>query len=103
MSDDPIRHAPGSPECVTFGVHCHGVLGEPDYQLYRQGKPYHYRHAFQWRRPTAIVYTAATPHRFHVMLNRYPGVVIGIALQIGRRVLSILWGRPGRMIETEGR
>jgi hypothetical protein len=101
VSTDPIRHAPGSAECVSFGMHCHGVLGTPGYQLYRQGRPYHYRHAFRWQRPTATVYTAATPRRFHVALNRYPGVVIGIGFQIGRRALSIVWGRPGRAIQLE--
>lgn len=42
---------------------------------------------------------AKTRRHLHVALNRYPGVVIGIAVQVGHRVLSIVWGRPGRMIK----
>lgn len=58
-----------------------------------------YRYAFHWRIPGALIYTAATRRRLHVTLNRYPGVVIGIAFQVGSRVLSIVWGRPGRVIQ----
>lgn len=59
-----------------------------------------YRYAFHWRIPTAVLYTAAVRRRVHLSLNRYPGVVIGIAVQIGTRVLSIVWGRPGRKIPS---
>ena len=55
------------------------------------------RFRFRWRRPTAIVYRAAERRRFHVLLNRYPGVVIGLAVQVGVRVLSIVWARPGEV------
>jgi hypothetical protein len=75
-------------------IHCH------DGKEYKNGRPYAYRHAFQLRWPKAIVYRAADRRRFHVALNRYPGVVIGVALQVGVRVLSIVWGRPGRTIEV---
>lgn len=79
--------------CTDVAVHCH------DGQTYRNGRPYAYRFAFQWRRPVARIYTAAVRRRFAVSLNRYPGVVIGVALQTGQRVLSLVWGRPGRLIE----
>lgn len=82
--------------CDEVAVHNHGN------QTYRNGQPYAWRHAFEWRRPAAHVYVAAERRRFSVGLNRYPGVVIGAALQIGRRVLSVVWGRPGRIIEIEG-
>lgn len=84
------------PCCDDVAVHSHDG-GE---NLWRDGRPYAYRHAFEWRRPTALVYEAAERRRFAVHLNRYPGVLIGVAFQVGRRVLSILWGRPGRIIET---
>jgi hypothetical protein len=63
------------------------------------------RFEFEWRRPTVILYAAADRHLLRVTLNRYPGVVIGIAVHIGRRVLSIVWGRPGRLIKeaSDGR
>jgi hypothetical protein len=54
------------------------------------------KYAFEWRRPKVTVYRAATRRRLAVHLNRYPGVVIGIALQIGNRVVSLVWGRPGK-------
>lgn len=97
---EPIQHAPGSPECISFGMHGHGVQGTTGYQTYLRGRPYRYRHAFHWRFPKALVYVASESRRFHVSLNRYPGIVIGIAFQVGRRVLSIVWGRPGRVIEA---
>lgn len=55
--------------------------------------------AFEWRRPKVHAYKAAQSRRFAVGLNRYPGVVIGVAFQVGRQVVSIVWGRPGRIIE----
>lgn len=70
-----------------------------DDQTYKDGRPYAYRHKFLWRRPKVHTYTAAQRRRFAVGLNRYPGVVIGVAFQSGRQVLSIVWGRPGRIIE----
>lgn len=33
------------------------------------------------------------------VLNRYPGVVIGVALYVRGRGLSFLWGRPGAVVE----
>lgn len=78
--------------CDDIAVHNHGD------QTFRDGKPYHYRHTFEWRPPKAIVYRAAN-RRFAVTWNRYPGAVIGVALQAGTRVLSIVWGRPGRVID----
>jgi len=79
--------------CDEVAIHGH------DGVTYLRGKPYRYRHAFHWRRPFAHVYVAAVRRRFAVNLNRYPGVVIGVAFQVGRRVLSVVWGRPGRTIE----
>lgn len=58
-----------------------------------------YKFAFEWRRPTIVYVTAADPH-WGLVLNRYPGVVIGVALYLGRWGLSLLWGRPGRVIYT---
>lgn len=60
-----------------------------------------YRFEFRWRWPGAIVYRAATPRRFAIGLNRYPGIVIGIGFQLGWRVLSVVWGRPGRLIRED--
>lgn len=81
--------------CSDIAVHCH------DGQTYRNGKPYRYRHAFEWRKPKVTVYTAATRRRLAVHLNRYPGIVIGVAFQTGTRVLSLVWGRPGKIIEVQ--
>lgn len=80
--------------CDDIAVHCH------DGVTYKDGRPYVYRFAFEPRWPKAIVYRAAESRRFRISLNRYPGVVIGIAFQAGARVLSVLWGRPGRIIEV---
>lgn len=99
MHVDPILHVPGSPACASYGLHTHWA-GTPDARDYLHGRPYTYRHAFQWRIPAAVIYKAAERRRIRVALNRYPGVVIGVAVQIGHSVLSILWGRPGRIIET---
>lgn len=81
--------------CDERAIHNHGN------QTYLAGRPYGWRVAFEWRRPKVHTYRAADPRPFAVHLNRYPGVVIGIAFQLGRRVLSILWGRPGRVIENK--
>jgi hypothetical protein len=81
--------------CDDVALHCH------DGKDYKDGRPYFYRFAFEPRRPKAVVYRAAESRRLHVSLNRYPGVVIGVAFQVGARVLSVLWGRPGRIIEVE--
>lgn len=53
------------------------------------------RYVFEWRRPRLTRYRAAEYRRFRVGLNRYPGVVIGAAVQIRRTVLSLTWGAPG--------
>lgn len=37
--------------------------------------------------------------RFRVVLNRYPGAVIGVCAQFGARVFSLTWGAPGRVIK----
>jgi len=42
----------------------------------------------------AIVYKAAVRRRYGIHLNRYPGVVIGVAVHIGRWCLSIVWRMP---------
>ncbi len=80
--------------CDERAVHCHGA------QAYLNGQPYNWRFAFEWRRPKVVTYRAAQRRHFAVALNRYPGIVIGIAIQSGARVVSIVWGRPGRIIEV---
>lgn len=57
------------------------------------------RFAFEWRRPRITTYRAADRRRFRAGLNRYPGVVIGAAVQVGTRVLSLTWGAPGRVVD----
>lgn len=81
--------------CDDIAVHNHGG------QTYKDGRPYAYRFAFEWQRPKAVVvHTAVNPAPLFV-LNRYPGVVIGFAVRLwGRAALSVLWGRPGRIIEV---
>lgn len=80
--------------CADVAAHCH------DGKLFKDGRPYAYRFAFEWRRPRfVLVRTGVNPAPLFV-LNRYPGVVIGFAVRIrGNRALSVLWGRPGRVIE----
>lgn len=56
------------------------------------------RFAFEWVRPRVTVYWAARRRVFGVTLNRYPGVFIGVAVQVGIRVFSLVWGRPGRRV-----
>ncbi len=80
--------------CDDIAVHAHDGL------TYKDGRRYEYRFHFEWRKPHAVVYTTAARAPW-VKLNRYPGVVIGVALKAGRRrVLSILWGRPGKAYEV---
>lgn len=45
-----------------------------------------YRFRFHWARPLAFFW------------NRYPGVVIGLAVQVGSKVAGVTWGRPGKAI-----
>ncbi len=48
-----------------------------------------------WRTPHARIYRAADPRPFAVSRNRYgKAVTIGIAIQVGTRVLSIVWAQP---------
>jgi hypothetical protein len=55
------------------------------------------RFAFEWRWPV-IRYVTAADHQglLNIVLNRYPGIVIGVAVYSGHRGLSLLWGRPGK-------
>ncbi len=54
------------------------------------------RFAFQWHRPRLVRVTAADDQgRLRILLNRYPGAVIGLAAYRHHRGLSLLWGRPG--------
>lgn len=78
--------------CNDVALHNHGD------EAYLDGTPFKYRHTFEWRRPTLTLYRAADRRPIAAMLNRYPGVVIGAAIQVGGRVLSLTWGRPGRVI-----
>jgi hypothetical protein len=82
------------PCCNDVAVHCH------DGVAYKSGRLYTYRHAFEWRRPKAVIVHTADPMPLAV-LNRYPGCVIGVCIRLRRRTgLSVLWGRPGRIIDT---
>ena len=47
--------------------------------------------ATRWRRPKLTVYRAADRRRLSLSLNRYPGGVIGAALQVRYRVWSLTW------------
>jgi hypothetical protein len=44
--------------------------------------------------PKLIVYRAADRRRLGWMWNRYSSGVIGAAVQVGARVLSLQWRRP---------
>lgn len=47
------------------------------------------------RRPFAHVYRAADPRPFAITRNRYgKAVTIGLAVQVGARVLSLVWAQP---------
>lgn len=85
--------------CSDVAMHCHPESADP-HQLYWKGRPYHYRHRFEFRWPTVRVYRPAD-RRTRVMLNRYPGVVIGAAVVLGGRCFSLLWGRPGDIYEVD--
>ncbi len=82
--------------CNDIAMHCH------DGKTYRNGRRVEIKFRFEWRVPKVVVCTAAD--RPPLMgLNRYPGVVIGIAIRlIGNRYMSVLWGRPGKPYEQPG-
>lgn len=84
--------------CDEIAYHGHPELGDPR-QMYKDGKPYHYRHTFQWRWPKVVRVRAARPLTA-IVLNRYPGVVIGAAAYVRGRGLSLLWARPGRAVQV---
>lgn len=52
------------------------------------------RYAIRWRRPDLTTYRTDGPRTFAARLYRYPGVVTGCAVRVGRRVLSLKWGTP---------
>lgn len=54
-----------------------------------------WHHDMRWTWPRVNTYPAADAG-WRLVLNRYPGCVIGVAVQLGRRVLGLRWGRPGR-------
>jgi hypothetical protein len=56
------------------------------------------RFQFHWRWPTLTVYRATNPRPLQIVLNRYPGAVIGCAIQMSSRVFSLVWGRPGETV-----
>jgi len=56
------------------------------------------RFAFRWKRPKLTRTRPADRRPIAVHLNRYPGVVIGVHVQVGRRGLSLTWGAPGPQI-----
>jgi hypothetical protein len=84
------------PCCTDIAIHSH----DGGKTLRKNGRPYTYRMAFQWRWPALRRVTAAERQPLRLVLNRYPGVVIGMALYWRHRGLSLLWGKPGRVIET---
>lgn len=49
------------------------------------------RNHLHWHRPKLTIYRAANPKLLRLALNRYPGVVIGIAPQVAGWVLSLTW------------
>lgn len=55
------------------------------------------RYELEWRRPKLMVYQSTISRPLKVHLNRYPGVVIGVGLQVGAWVFSLTWGRPGKV------
>lgn len=82
--------------CDDIAVHSH----DGGTTLRRNGRPYTYRCAFEWRLPPKLVaYRTADRYRLKFILNRYPGVVIGAGVVIGNRAFGVVWGRPGRIIE----
>jgi hypothetical protein len=83
--------------CDDVAVHSH----DGGKTLMRNGRYYVYHHAFTWRWPALKVVTAADYQPLHVVLNRYPGVIIGATLYWRHCGLSLLWGRPGRIVEGE--
>lgn len=56
------------------------------------------RYRLVWARPRVTVYTAADRRPVSFTWNRYPGVVIGFAVQVGTKVASLTWGRPGEAV-----
>ena len=54
------------------------------------------RAELRWMWPRVDTYRAADSS-WRLLLNRYPGCVIGIAAQLGHRVVGLRWGRPGRV------
>jgi hypothetical protein len=61
----------------------------------KAGKPYALRWTKTHRRPFLHTYRAATPRRFAITRNRYgKAVTIGLAVQVGARVLSLVWAQP---------
>jgi hypothetical protein len=89
---------PTVPCCGERAFHGHPEFGDPGL-AYFNGRPYRYRHAFEWRRPALRRVTGAD-RITGVRLNRYPGVVIGVAAYLRGHGLSLLWGRPGRTIQA---
>jgi hypothetical protein len=80
--------------CNDVAMHCHDGL------TYKNGRRVEIRFRFRWRRPRAVVVTTADRAPWAV-LNRYPGVLIGVAFKLGaHRMLSVLWGRPGEPYEV---
>lgn len=82
--------------CDDVAVHSH----DGGKTLRKDGQLYTYRVAFEWRRPALKLVTAADRQPLRLVLNRYPGVVIGASLYWRHRGLALLWGRPGRIIQT---
>lgn len=86
--------------CDDIAVHSH----DGGKTLRRRGLPCDYRTAFDWRWPAVRICHPANPRPVAILLNRYHGMSfpIGIYVQVHRRALSLLWGRPGRITWIQG-
>ncbi len=51
----------------------------------------------RWHWPRFYCYRAADRHLFRVMLNAYPGAVIGLAVVIGHTAYCVKWASVGRL------
>lgn len=80
-----------TPCCTDIAVHSH----DGGKTLRKAGQPYEIRWAKKLRRPFVRTYKAADPCPFAVRRNRYgKSVTIGLAVQVGARVVSLVWAQP---------
>lgn len=81
--------------CDDIAVHSHD--GGKTFR--KNGEPHALRWSKTWAKPRVTAYIAAPPRRLRIVRNRYgtsdgPGVTIGIALHVGKRVLGVTWAHP---------